>query len=214
MYDIVNDSKSVRTEHFDSLGKYLPLSLFHDPSLKHLGRVAFFYSDCLLCNYRSAVAHLVYEMHCRARELHSLPECRLVNVESVKALAAKAWYERGMYVYHAIFKRACELAVKDYHKACEHNKVDASCLECVDELSRVLYSIGMILLRDNDTLDAVILRALERVRALLRGHDHFNFAAFDDAAIARIEYRLKVGAAARHQNCNFLHLCHRYASSD
>ena len=41
-----------------------------------------------------------------------------------------------------------------------------------------------------------------------------NFTAFDDTAVDSIEYRLKVSAAARHQNCNFLHLCHRYASSD
>jgi hypothetical protein len=72
--------------------------------LKSFGSIVFLYINRLLKYNLSAVGYLVNEMNGGAGYLDSVGKSRLVNLESVKALAAEGGNKRGMNVDYSVCK--------------------------------------------------------------------------------------------------------------
>ena len=86
---IVLDGYASVTEESYCLGEYFPLRLLHYAALKRFGGIALLYLNGLLKDYRSCITLGGNDMDGCAGYLYALFKCRLVDVQTVKALAGE-----------------------------------------------------------------------------------------------------------------------------
>ena len=136
-----------------------------------------------------------------------------MDVKPVEAVAAKARYQRRVDIYYPVFKLPDERRVEDYHEPGENDEVDLPSLKLRGESLGIALSVRIVLSRDDDPLDIMRLRALEGVGAVLRRDDDRDLAALYAPALFGVEYRLKIGSAAGHEDGDlFLFVSHKLSS--
>ena len=102
-------------------------------------------------------------MNGSTRNLDTLPKCRLVNVESVEALAREGGDECGVYVEDTVREALVYLLVDNGEKSCQNDEICALCYECIAQCTGLLRGVGILAARQNESRYTVCACALERV---------------------------------------------------
>ena len=102
-------------------GQDLPLRLLHYPPLQNLCCVPFLNGNRLLQDDGPAIAVLADEVDGGAGDFHAIGQGGLMDVESVKALAAEGGDEGGVDVQNGIGVGVDQLRRQDVHKPCQHH---------------------------------------------------------------------------------------------
>ena len=98
MYSIALNAYLAVAEESHRLRQYLPLSLFHNASLQCFGGIPLLDFNRFLQNDRSCVTFGGHYMNRCSRDLYTLFECRLMNMQSVKSLSAERGDKCGVYI--------------------------------------------------------------------------------------------------------------------
>ena len=112
----------------------------------------------LLEDYLSAIGNFINKMNGSAANLNTVCKRRLVNSESVEALAAEGRDQSRMYIDDAFRPLLGEVFAEDTHKARQNNQFNAIFLQRFgNRRFKCLLAATQRLLAANNALDACIL---------------------------------------------------------